>query len=220
MTARLEDTVEVYENLSLKPEALNYAPVKAAKSDLIQLEVLPAPKAAAAPAKEEAKDKKEAAPAAPAKTGITPYELCGGTGDELVLALVGGSDGAVLAVTPDAYLGQDNGPGKRTGLQAFLENSTVSILAIPGVTAPEVQAALIGFCESRKSCFAILDVPIEYKKTNDVANFRDMYRLFLRRHVPPLAGDVRRRRQAPGLFPALGRHGRHLCPQRQRAGRT
>ena len=175
VTARLEDTVEVYENLSLKPEALNYAPVKAAKSDLIQLEVLPAPKAAAAPAKEEAKDKKEAAPAAPAKTGITPYELCGGTGDELVLALVGGSDGAVLAVTPDAYLGQDNGPGKRTGLQAFLENSTVSILAIPGVTAPEVQAALIGFCESRKSCFAILDVPIEYKKTNDVANFRDMY---------------------------------------------
>ena len=124
--------------------------MKAAKSDLIQLEVLPAPKAAAAPAKEEAKDKKEAAPAAPAKTGITPYELCGGTGDELVLALVGGSDGAVLAVTPDAYLGQDNGPGKRTGLQAFLENSTVSILAIPGVTAPEVQAALIGFCESQQ----------------------------------------------------------------------
>ena len=72
--------------------------------------------------------------------------------------------------------GQDNGPGKRTGLQAFLENSTVSILAIPGVTAPEVQAALIGFCESRKSCFAILDVPIGVlKKTNDVANFRDMY---------------------------------------------
>lgn len=31
-------------------------------------------------------------------------------------------------------------------------------MAIPGVTAPEVQAALIAFCEGKKSCFAILDV--------------------------------------------------------------
>lgn len=48
-------------------------------------------------------------------------------------------------------------------------------MAIPGVTAPEVQAALIAFCENKKSCFAILDVPMELKKTNDVAAFRDMY---------------------------------------------
>ena len=34
-------------------------------------------------------------------------------------------------------------------------------MAIPGVTAPEVQAALIGFCEEKKSCFALLDVPME-----------------------------------------------------------
>ena len=39
ITARLDDTVEAYENLSLKPEALNYAPVKTAKSDLIRVEV-------------------------------------------------------------------------------------------------------------------------------------------------------------------------------------
>ena len=76
---------------------------------------------------------------------------------------------------PDAFLGKDDGPGKRTGLQAFQENGNVSIMAIPGVTAPEVQASLIAFCENKKSCFAILDVPMELKKTNDVANFRDMY---------------------------------------------
>lgn len=170
ITARLDDTVEVYENLSLKPEALNYAPVKTAKSDLIRVEVVPAK----APAREEKKDdKKEAAPAKAG--GVTPYDLCGGTGAEMVLTLAGGSDGSVLAVTADAYLGRDDGPGRRTGLQAFQENSSVSILAIPGVTAPEVQAALIGFCEGKKSCFAILDIPMELKKTNDVANFRDMY---------------------------------------------
>ena len=168
ITARLDDMVENYENLSLKPEALNYAPVKTAKSDLIRVEVLLSK--AAANAKGE---KRETASAKAG--GVAPYELCGGTGKELVLTLAGGSDGSVLTVTPDAYLGKDDGPGKRTGLQAFQENSNVSIMAIPGVTAPEVQAALIGFCEGKKSCFAILDVPLELKKANDVANYRDMY---------------------------------------------
>ena len=153
ITARLGEAIETYENLSLKPEALNFAEVKTAKSDLIRVSVLT--------------DETQA--------GDTPYELCGGTGDGMTLILEGGSDGSVMTVTPDAYIGQDDGPGKRTGLQAFLENSLVSVMAIPGVTTPEVQAALIAFCENRKSIFAILDVPMNLQKTNDVATFRDMY---------------------------------------------
>ena len=177
VTARLGENVETFENLSLKPDALNNICVKTLKSDLICVEVLPAKAAPApAPAKEKDKEGKEAPAPAPAKAAsIVPYELCGGTGSELVLTLQGGSNGSVLTVTPDAFLGKDDGPGKRTGLQAFQENGNVSIMAIPGITAPEVQAALIGFCESKKSCFAILDIPMELKKTNDVANFRDMY---------------------------------------------
>lgn len=178
ITARLGETVETFENLSLKAGQLNYAPVKTAKSDLIRVEVLsgPAPAAAPAPANEKDKkdDKKE--PAAPSLAGkITPYEQCAGTGTEMVLILDGGADGNVLKVTPDAYIGKDEGPGARTALQSYIENSNVSIMLIPGVTAPEVQAALIGFCESKKSCFAVLDIPVELKKTGDVANFRDMY---------------------------------------------
>ena len=175
LTARLGETVETFENLSLKPDALNNVCVKTAKSDLICVEVTAA-KAPAAPApKEKDKDGKEIPAPAPKAASIVPYELCGGSGSELVLTLQGGSNGSVLTVTPDAFLGKDDGPGKRTGLQAFQENGNVSIMAIPGVTAPEVQASLIAFCENKKSCFAILDVPMELKKTNDVANFRDMY---------------------------------------------
>ena len=171
VTARLGETVETYENLSLKGDALNNAAVKTRKSDLITVEVIPAK---TAPAKEKDKDGKETA--APAKAEpIVPFALCGGSGDSLVLTLQGGSNGSVRTVTADAFLGKDDGPGRRTGLQAFQENSNVSIMAIPGVTAPEVQAALIAFCEGKKSCFAILDVPMELKKTNDVANFRNMY---------------------------------------------
>ena len=172
LTARLGENTEVFEHLSLKPDALNYIGVKTARSDLITVEVQ-APKAPAAPAKEKDKDGKEVP--APKAVSIVPYELCGGSGSEMVLTLQGGSNGSVLSVSPDAFLGRDDGPGRRTGLQAFQENGNVSILAIPGITAPEVQAALIGFCEGKKSCFAILDVPMELKKTSDVANFRDMY---------------------------------------------
>ena len=167
--------VEVYENLSLKPEALNYAPVKTAKSDLIRVEILPAAAKAPAPAPAKDEKKEEKAPAPAPTASIVPYELCGGTGSEMVLTLTGGSDGSVQKLTADTYLGKDDGPGKRTALQAFQENSSVSIMAIPGVTMPEVQSALIAFCENKKSCFAILDIPMELTKTNDVANFRDMY---------------------------------------------
>lgn len=174
LTVRLGDNVETYENLSLKAGALNNICVKTRKSDLITVEVAPA-KAAPAPAKEKDKDGKEIPAPAPKAEPIVPFALCGGAGEELVLTLQGGSNGSVLTVTSDAFLGKDDGPGKRTGLQAFQENGNVSIMAIPGVTSPEVQAALIAYCEGKKSCFAILDIPMELKKTNDVATFRNMY---------------------------------------------
>lgn len=174
LTARLGESVETYENLSLKPDALNNVCVKTAKSDLISVEVVPA-KAAPAPTKEKDKDGKDIPAPAPKAVSIVPFAQCGGGSEELVLTLQGGSNGSVLTVGADAFLGKDDGPGRRTGLQAFQENGNVSIMAIPGVTAPEVQAALIAFCENKKSCFAILDIPMELKKTNDVANFRDMY---------------------------------------------
>ncbi|MBO4419360.1 MAG: phage tail sheath subtilisin-like domain-containing protein [Oscillospiraceae bacterium] len=174
ITARLDDTVETFANLCLKPEALNYAPVRTEKSDLIRVEVVQSAKGKGK--KDDKKDGKDEAPAeaVPAASGITPYELCGGgTEGMLVLTPVGGSNGG--APSADAYLGSDGGPGKRTGMQAFLEIDNVSILAVPGITMPEVQAGLIGFCENKKSCFAILDVPMDLKKPTDVAAFRDMY---------------------------------------------
>ena len=76
ITARLDDMVEIYETLSLKAGALNYASVKTAKSELIRVEV---------------------EPKADAET-VVPYELCGGTGSELVLTPAGGSNGTVLTV--------------------------------------------------------------------------------------------------------------------------
>lgn len=174
VTARLGENVEIFENLSLKADALNNICVRTAKSDLIKVEVLEG-KASVPVPREKDKDGKESPAPTPKVASIVPFTLCGGGTEELVLTLQGGANGSVLTVSADAFLGKDDGPGRRTGLQAFQENGNVSIMAIPGITAPEVQAVLIGFCEGKKSCFALLDVPMELKKTNEVANFRDMY---------------------------------------------
>ncbi|MBQ3077056.1 MAG: phage tail sheath subtilisin-like domain-containing protein [Clostridia bacterium] len=180
VSVKLDDAVETFAEASLNPFAGNYIGVKAAKSDLVSFAVqaaAAAPAPAPAPVKEE-KDGKDAKPApapAAAVKSIVPYDLVGGTGDAIVVALAGASDGNVAKVSAAAYIGSDNGPGKRTGLQAFIENNNVSIMAIPGVTDANVQSTLIAYCENRTSCFAILDLPLELKKTDEVAAFRDMY---------------------------------------------
>lgn len=171
VTVKLDDVVETFSEVSLNSFAANYIGVKAAKSDLVSFSVQAAP-AVKEPAKD--KDGKEAPKPAP-KAGIVPFEQVGGAEEPVVVALAGGSDGNTAKVGADVYIGVDNGPGKRTGLQAFIENSNVSIMAIPGVTDANVQATLIAFCESKTSCFALLDLPLELKKTNEVAAFRDMY---------------------------------------------
>lgn len=150
---------------------------------MITVEVEAVPAAAPKIEKVEKTDNKDAkdAPKTDApkleapKASIIPYELVGGTGDITTVALAGGSDGNVMGVTPTEYIGSDNGPGKRSGLAAFAEIPDVSIMAIPGVTAPEVEAALIAHCENKKSCVAILDIPIDRKKVGDVAEYRDMF---------------------------------------------
>ena len=91
-----------------------------------------------------------------------------------MFTLEGGQDGSMNKVNAETFIGEDNGPGKRTGLAAFVENSTVSMLAIPGVTIPEVVVALVSHCENLKSRFAVLDMPKEMYKTNDLLQYREM----------------------------------------------
>lgn len=64
-----------------------------------------------------------------------------------------GGDNAAL------YIGQDKGPGQRTGMKCFEEIDEIAIVAAPGQTSPAVQDALLTHCETRKDRFAILDCP-------------------------------------------------------------
>jgi phage tail sheath protein FI len=58
---------------------------------------------------------------------------------------------------PDDYVGQDLGPGFRSGIQALKDAESISIIAAPGQTDPVVQGELINQCELLRYRFAVLD---------------------------------------------------------------
>ena len=181
VSVRFEDAEETYLNVSLNESASSYIAARMQKSELVTVEVgkVPAQPAAQAPAekKDDKKDEKApaVAPAAKAAGVMPPYKAVGGVGESLSLGFSGGSDGNIGGTKASDYMGSDNGPGKRTGIQAFLENAQVSILAVPGVTDSDVQLALVAHCENTKSRFAVLDIPLDKKKVGDVLDHRNMF---------------------------------------------
>lgn len=82
---------------------------------------------------------------------------------------------SVMVDDASLYLGEDKGPGKRSGLQAFKEVDDVSIMAIPGVCYPEVQTSLVAHCESMANRFAILDMPRETVTVDDMETHRSYF---------------------------------------------
>jgi hypothetical protein len=57
------------------------------------------------------------------------------------------------------FIGEDKGPGKRTGLKTFEDVDEINLVCVPGVTDPAVVDAVLTHCEVRKDRFAILDSP-------------------------------------------------------------
>ena len=198
VSVKYGDVKEDYTFVSLNTESADYIVSRMAKSELVSVEI-GEPKSAANPQKpaDAAKPADSAKPADPAKPGeqkkdapaqqqapspapsagavSSPFEAIGGKGDAVILQLSGGTDGNIAGVTAAEYIGTDGGPGKRTGIQAFIENSDVSLMAVPGITIPEVQMSLIAHCENLKSRFAVLDMPKDRKKTDELLEYRDMF---------------------------------------------
>lgn len=149
VSVRYNDDVENYGELSFNVKAPNYIGSKLAVSELIKAQVTPSEEIG------------------------NPVEAIFGAGNTSgIFNLEGGSDGTMSKVTPATFIGIDNGPGKRTGIQAFTENSTVSMLAIPGVTDAEVVVSLVAHCENLKNRVAVLDMPKELYKPKDLIEYR------------------------------------------------
>ncbi|MBQ9632863.1 MAG: phage tail sheath family protein, partial [Lachnospiraceae bacterium] len=181
MQVRYNDDVENYQDLSLNRDARNYIGARLAGSEIIKLEVV--------------RDVEAMNPV---------YQLLGEDVESGMITLAGGTDGSMDKVTAGTFIGEDRGPGKRTGIQAFLENQAVSIMAVPGVTMPEVEVALVAHCELTKSRFAILDMPENMYKTNELIQYRSMIDSTYAAMYHPWIQVFDRAANKPGFVPPSG----------------
>jgi phage tail sheath protein FI len=85
----------------------------------------------------------------------------------------GGSNGSAL--TGLDLIGADNGPGRRTGIQALSERDDISMVAVPGVTVETVQTALITHCERLRYRMAVLDSPAAAAEVTAIQAHRNNY---------------------------------------------
>lgn len=173
VSVKYGDVKEDYLFVSLNTESADYICSRMSRSELVTVEVSAKPAKPMVPEVKD-KEKKDAAPAAVSGI-VAPFDAVGGKGDAMILQLIGGTDGNADSVAASDYIGKDGGPGRRTGIQAFIENSDVSIMSVPGITIPEVQMSLIAHCENMKSRFAVLDMPKDRKKTDELLEYRDMF---------------------------------------------
>lgn len=146
----MRDRREVFKGLQMHPLSRNYAPrVVSQRSRLVRLEDL-------------------------ATRSPVPHNVP----EALPMTrLTGGRDG-IAAVTPEDFIGNDFGPGERTGLLSLAANEEIALLAMPDamgfyerepgpageLKAQRLQDQLISICENQKDRFAILDIP----QTKDV----------------------------------------------------
>lgn len=155
LEVKYDDIVEFYENLSFNVSIPNYIEKKTAKSDLIVASYVGSKRSEA----------------------VAPFdEIAGGDPEKAFCAITlnGGSNGSVSNISAADFIGTDNGAGKRTGIQSFLDNDSVSIMAVPGVVDPNVQLTLVAHCENLASRFAVLDMPRDAKKMDDIIAHREI----------------------------------------------
>lgn len=141
----MKDRREVFKGLQMHPSSRNYAPrLVSQRSRLIRLE-----------------DLRSKSPVPHNVPGVLP-----------MTRLTGGRDG-VDAITPEDFIGLDNGPSDRSGLLALAAIEEVALLACPDamrfydrepgpageLKAQRVQDQMISICELQKDRFTVLDIP-------------------------------------------------------------
>lgn len=154
MEVSYDDVVEIYDNLSFNIDAPNYIDKKTAKSDLVEAHYT----------------------GQAADEILPPFAQLAGEGRAVAsVTLSGGSNGSVSTITAADFIGEDRGAGRRSGIQSFLDNDVVSLMAVPGVTDPNVQLMLVAHCENTGSRFAVLDIPRDAKKVDELIAHRDLF---------------------------------------------
>ena len=181
ISIRYNDEFEVYTGVSFNVQSPDYIGTKLAKSGLVTINA------------EQMKDITNPVSA-----------ILGEENTSGVIILTGGSDGSIGKVNAGTFIGVDNGPGNRTGIQSFVENNVVSMMAVPGVTIPEVVVSLVGHCENMGSRFAVIDMPKDATKTDELIDYRNMIDSTYAAMYHPWIQVFDRAANKPGFVPPSG----------------
>ena len=152
MEVRYNEQVESFDNLSFNVQSPNYVDKRISKSELVTAQCL-----------------------ADGTKIESPFEQLAGDEAVMTISLASGSNGDISSISAADFIGTDDGAGRRTGIQAFLDNDSVSLMAVPGVTDPNVQLTLVAHCENLGSRFAVLDIPKDSRKVEDIMAHRDIF---------------------------------------------
>lgn len=181
MQIRYNDDAEVYSGLNFNIASPNYIESILKKSNLVEVEVTQSTEL------------------------VNPVEAIFDTDQTSgTLTLAGGNDGKIESVNAGSFIGTDEGPGKRTGIQAFLENDNISMLAVPGITMPDVVVSLTAHCENLGSRFAVIDMPRDLADTKKLIEYREMIDSTYAAMYHPWIQSFDRASQKSAYFPPSG----------------
>ena len=154
VTVKYGEVVEKYPGVSFNAASPSFIEKAMSKSELVNLT------------------------AKPVEEAVVPMDVVrqvfGGKEEVICVELSGGTNGTAASLTDADFIGKDEGPGSRTGIQAFLDNTDVNIISVPGITSANVQLSLVQHCEKLASRFAVLDMPMTSKSVADVMKHRDI----------------------------------------------
>ena len=78
------------------------------------------------------------------------------------------------------------------------------MLAVPGITMPDVIVSLVAHCENLKSRFAVIDMPRDCAKTKELIEYREMIDSTYAAMYHPWIQNFDRSTQKAGYFPPSG----------------
>lgn len=189
---RYYDETEEFVELSLHATSGNYIELRMKDSSLVRLQYHP-----------QAGNQGEGEETSLSAAIQNPVEALLGEGNDSII-LEGGADGTKENITAATFIGEDRGPGRRTGIQAFLENHIVSIMAVPGITMPDVIVSLIAHCENTQSRFAVLDMPRDISDPKKLSQYRELVDSTYAAMYHPWIQCLDRSNKKPGYFPPSG----------------
>jgi len=111
-------------------------------------------------------------------------------------ASLNGGDDQLGGLSLADFIGENLGPGARTGIQALEDVDEVAIAFVPGIWHEDVRNALIGHCTSMADRFAIIDAPpgltvqeVQAYRSPIDTRFAALYYPWVRARDPRPSGD-------------------------------